>query len=206
MFSGERMKLSHIRASPTFISNQMRHWRGTDASCFPFQPFPIRITALDDDAARIDAHFAARHAGASDCERKIGVAGGGPEQAEPAREEAAFADALDRLADANLHRRLVIDASHANASRRYLNQVGVCADIAAQTAGGSTGIAGVMIESNLVEGRQTWSRAERSCTGKVLRTAARRSASPSTCSRNWRTRCAHAVRHERLPAIQYRRP
>ncbi|MBU9472019.1 hypothetical protein KTE12_13880 [Burkholderia multivorans] len=119
-----------------------------------FQPLPIRITALDDSAARIHAHFAARHAGASDCERKIGVAGGGPEQAECAREEAAFADALDRLADANLHRRLVIDASHANGSRRSLNQVGVCADIAAQIADGSTGIAGVMIESNLVEGRQ----------------------------------------------------
>lgn len=48
----------------------------------------------------------------------------------------------------------MIDASHANASRRYLNQVGVCADIAAQIPGGSTGIAGVMIKSNLVEGRQ----------------------------------------------------
>ncbi|HEF4729065.1 3-deoxy-7-phosphoheptulonate synthase [Burkholderia multivorans] len=72
----------------------------------------------------------------------------------PNYDAASVADALDRLADANLHRRLVIDASHANASRRYLNQVGVCADIAAQVAGGSTGIAGVMIESNLVEGRQ----------------------------------------------------
>ncbi|WP_323119084.1 3-deoxy-7-phosphoheptulonate synthase [Burkholderia alba] len=73
---------------------------------------------------------------------------------EPNYDAASIADALDRLRAANLRERLVIDASHANASRQYRNQVGVCANIGAQIASGSHGIAGVMIESNLVEGRQ----------------------------------------------------
>jgi 3-deoxy-7-phosphoheptulonate synthase len=73
---------------------------------------------------------------------------------EPNYDAASVGAALDRLRAANLRERLVIDASHANASRLYGNQIGVCEDIAAQIVGGSAGIAGVMIESNLVEGRQ----------------------------------------------------
>lgn len=73
---------------------------------------------------------------------------------EPNYDATSVDAALDWLRDANLRERLVIDASHANASRHHRNQVSVCANIGMQIAGGSTGIAGVMIESNLVEGRQ----------------------------------------------------
>jgi len=49
---------------------------------------------------------------------------------------------------------LMIDASHGNSSKQAQNQPLVVDDIAAQIAGGSGCIAGVMVESNLVGGRQ----------------------------------------------------
>ena len=50
--------------------------------------------------------------------------------------------------------RLMIDASHGNSSKKPENQPHVIDAIAAQVAGGSTRIAGVMVESHLVGGRQ----------------------------------------------------
>jgi 3-deoxy-7-phosphoheptulonate synthase len=50
--------------------------------------------------------------------------------------------------------RLMIDASHGNSSKKPENQPLVIDAIAAQIAGGSSRIAGVMVESNLVGGRQ----------------------------------------------------
>jgi 3-deoxy-7-phosphoheptulonate synthase len=49
---------------------------------------------------------------------------------------------------------VMIDASHANSSKKPENQPLVCSDIAAQVASGDNRIIGVMIESNLVAGRQ----------------------------------------------------
>ena len=69
--------------------------------------------------------------------------------------DAASVDAACQdIAKAGLAARLMIDASHANSSKKPENQVPVCADIAAQVAGGDTRIVGVMVESNLVGGRQ----------------------------------------------------
>ena len=69
--------------------------------------------------------------------------------------DAASVDAACRdIAAAGLASRLMIDASHANSSKKPDNQVPVCADIAAQVAGGETRIVGVMVESHLVGGRQ----------------------------------------------------
>jgi 3-deoxy-7-phosphoheptulonate synthase len=69
--------------------------------------------------------------------------------------DAASVDAACRdIAAAGLASRLMIDASHANSSKKPENQVPVCADIAAQVAGGETRIVGVMVESHLVGGRQ----------------------------------------------------
>jgi 3-deoxy-7-phosphoheptulonate synthase len=48
----------------------------------------------------------------------------------------------------------MIDASHANSSKKPENQVPVCADIGRQVAGGDNRIVGVMVESHLVAGRQ----------------------------------------------------
>jgi 3-deoxy-7-phosphoheptulonate synthase len=58
------------------------------------------------------------------------------------------------VARAGLAQRLMIDASHANSSKRPENQVPVCADVARQVAGGDGRIVGVMVESHLVAGRQ----------------------------------------------------
>ena len=49
---------------------------------------------------------------------------------------------------------LMIDFSHANSSKDYRRQQAVANDVAAQIAGGSKAIMGVMIESHLVEGNQ----------------------------------------------------
>ena len=48
----------------------------------------------------------------------------------------------------------MIDASHANSSKQPENQPLVVADIARQVGDGEQRIVGVMIESNLVAGRQ----------------------------------------------------
>jgi 3-deoxy-7-phosphoheptulonate synthase len=69
--------------------------------------------------------------------------------------DAASVDAAAKdIASHGLASRLMIDASHANSSKKPENQVPVCADIASQIAAGDTRIVGVMIESHLVAGRQ----------------------------------------------------
>ena len=48
----------------------------------------------------------------------------------------------------------MIDCSHANASKKYERQVDVARDVAGQIAQGERRVVGLMVESNLVEGRQ----------------------------------------------------
>src|SRR4051812_28816357 len=69
--------------------------------------------------------------------------------------DAASVDAACRdIAASGLAPRLMIDASHANSSKKPENQIPVCADIGRQIAAGDTRIVGVMVESHLVAGRQ----------------------------------------------------
>jgi 3-deoxy-7-phosphoheptulonate synthase len=63
-------------------------------------------------------------------------------------------DASALLAKAGLPSRIMIDASHANSRKIPARQVDVASDIATQVARGSRSIFGVMLESNLVAGRQ----------------------------------------------------
>ncbi len=63
-------------------------------------------------------------------------------------------DAGALLARAGLPARIMIDASHANSRKIPARQVDVTSDIATQVARGSRSIFGLMLESNLVEGRQ----------------------------------------------------
>ena len=63
-------------------------------------------------------------------------------------------DASSMLARAGLPARIMIDASHANSRKIPARQIDVASDIATQVARGSTSIFGIMLESNLVEGRQ----------------------------------------------------
>jgi 3-deoxy-7-phosphoheptulonate synthase len=72
----------------------------------------------------------------------------------PNYDAASVAAACQELAKAKLHQRLMIDCSHANAAKQYKRQVDVARDIGAQFADGERRVVGVMVESNLVEGRQ----------------------------------------------------
>jgi 3-deoxy-7-phosphoheptulonate synthase len=74
-------------------------------------------------------------------------------------------DASARILKAGLTSRLIIDCSHGNSSKDHRRQPLVASDIAAQVAQGSPIIAGVMIESHLVEGRQDWKGQEASTYG-----------------------------------------
>ncbi|MDL5032628.1 3-deoxy-7-phosphoheptulonate synthase [Pelomonas sp. APW6] len=58
------------------------------------------------------------------------------------------------LAASKLDTTLMVDCSHANSSKQHLRQIEVARDIAAQVAGGSNQIFGVMVESHLHDGAQ----------------------------------------------------
>ncbi|CAE6484272.1 unnamed protein product [Rhizoctonia solani] len=64
--------------------------------------------------------------------------------------------AASKLAKAGLPQKIMIDCSHGNSSKQHQRQVEVADDIASQLESSDTApyIMGVMIESNLVEGRQ----------------------------------------------------
>src|SRR5271165_3892171 len=62
--------------------------------------------------------------------------------------------ALDLVAAAGLPRRLMVDASHGNSGKDYRRQPVVAESLAEQIAAGERGVAGVMLESFLVAGRQ----------------------------------------------------
>ncbi|MEX2045917.1 MAG: 3-deoxy-7-phosphoheptulonate synthase [Chloroflexota bacterium] len=72
----------------------------------------------------------------------------------PNYDRASVRAALDALRVAGLPERLMVDASHGNSERDHLRQPLVVREIAAQVAAGENGIAGVMVESFLVAGRQ----------------------------------------------------
>nr|WP_290369507.1 3-deoxy-7-phosphoheptulonate synthase AroG [Cupriavidus laharis] len=72
----------------------------------------------------------------------------------PNYDAASVQEACDAIAKSGLAARLMIDASHANSSKKHENQIPVCEDIGRQLAAGDDRIVGVMVESHLVAGRQ----------------------------------------------------
>jgi len=72
----------------------------------------------------------------------------------PNYDAAGVGAALGALRKADLPPRLMVDASHGNSNKDHRNQPLVCRDVGEQIAGGQAGIVGMMLESNLVEGRQ----------------------------------------------------
>ncbi|RJQ81117.1 3-deoxy-7-phosphoheptulonate synthase [Amycolatopsis panacis] len=72
----------------------------------------------------------------------------------PNHDPATVTETLGRLAKAGLPQRLVVDASHGNSGKDHVRQAGVVRELAARIAGGERGIAGLMLESNLLAGRQ----------------------------------------------------
>lgn len=63
-------------------------------------------------------------------------------------------EALTLLGEAGMPERLIVDASHANSGKDHVRQAAVVREIAERIAAGDDGIAGLMVESFLVEGRQ----------------------------------------------------
>jgi 3-deoxy-7-phosphoheptulonate synthase len=76
-----------------------------------------------------------------------------PTPAPPAGPEAVTA-ATGALQASGLAPRLMVDCSHANSGKDHVRQVAVAEEVAAQVSVGQTAVAGVMLESFLVEGRQ----------------------------------------------------
>jgi 3-deoxy-7-phosphoheptulonate synthase len=65
-------------------------------------------------------------------------------------------DCGDKLKKASLPTKIMVDCSHGNSSKQHRKQIEVAEDIAQQLESGDTSsyILGVMVESNLLEGRQ----------------------------------------------------
>ncbi|MFC5496484.1 3-deoxy-7-phosphoheptulonate synthase [Caenimonas terrae] len=72
----------------------------------------------------------------------------------PNYDAASVAKAAAALERAGLPPRLLVDCSHGNSAKDWRRQPLVAADLARQVAAGSRSIAGVLLESHLVEGRQ----------------------------------------------------
>ncbi|NMM20528.1 MAG: 3-deoxy-7-phosphoheptulonate synthase [Rhodoferax sp.] len=72
----------------------------------------------------------------------------------PNYDAASVAAACQDLEKAKLPATLMVDCSHANSSKQFEKQLDVARDIAAQIAGGSTSVFGVMVESHLQSGAQ----------------------------------------------------
>ena len=73
---------------------------------------------------------------------------------QPNYASSSVADAAAKLAAAKLPSRVMVDCSHANSSKRHENQVVVWDSVIDQRRAPGCPIMGVMIESNLSEGRQ----------------------------------------------------
>jgi len=78
----------------------------------------------------------------------------------PNYDRVSVAGVTDSLERAGLNSRLMIDTSHANSQKKFHKQVEVCRDIIHQIKTGQDNIFGLMIESNLVEGRQDYQQGE----------------------------------------------
>lgn len=101
-------------------------------------------SVTDDGTAAV-----VRTGGNPDCHLVLRGGGNGPNYGRP-----EVAHTLDLLGGAGLRRRVFIDASHGNSGKDHTRQPLVVTDIAERIAGGETGIAGLMLESFLVGGRQ----------------------------------------------------
>ena len=86
--------------------------------------------------------------GNSDCH--IILRGG----SEPNFDAAHVQHAAELLDSAGLPSKIMIDFSHANSLKEHQRQLQVCHDVAGQIAAGEQRVFGIMIESNLVAGRQ----------------------------------------------------
>jgi 3-deoxy-7-phosphoheptulonate synthase len=67
-----------------------------------------------------------------------------------------IAGAIDLVGEQNLARGVIVDCSHDNSGKDHTKQAAIFAGIVQAFAEGRTGILGLMIESNLLAGKQSW--------------------------------------------------
>jgi 3-deoxy-7-phosphoheptulonate synthase len=72
----------------------------------------------------------------------------------PNYDSVSIREAVDQLREKGLADTLLVDCSHANSHKRFDEQVLVWKDVLAQRINGNEAIIGMMLESNLEEGRQ----------------------------------------------------
>lgn len=96
------------------------------------------------------AHF--RSKGNASCH--IVLRGG--KETGPNYDSVSIASACSLLEKSGLPAKVVVDASHDNSAKDPVKQKEVVCDLIRQVRGGSSNVAGVMMESFLVEGRQEW--------------------------------------------------
>lgn len=90
-----------------------------------------------------------RTAGNPDCHLVLRGGAGGPNY-----DAEAVRRSLEQLSQAGANAHLIIDCSHDNSCKKYEKQAEVAAEVAKQVRDGQSGIVGVMIESNIVAGKQ----------------------------------------------------
>jgi 3-deoxy-7-phosphoheptulonate synthase len=73
----------------------------------------------------------------------------------PNHDEPHLALAMARASEGGVARPLVIDCAHGNSGGHPGRQAGVCREVLVQVRGGNSAIAGLMLQSQLEEGRQT---------------------------------------------------
>lgn len=76
--------------------------------------------------------------------------------------------ACAQMSEAGVTTRIMIDASHGNSGKRPERQPAVVEAVAQQIAAGDGRIGGVMVESNLVSGRQDWAAGRRLTYGQSI--------------------------------------
>jgi 3-deoxy-7-phosphoheptulonate synthase len=100
-----------------------------------------------DGAGRVSV---VRTAGNPDCHLVLRGGATGPNY-----DASAVTAAVSQLEAAKTNPRMMIDVSHDNSGKNYERQPEVCASVAEQIAAGQRNIIGLMIESNLVAGKQS---------------------------------------------------
>ena len=74
----------------------------------------------------------------------------------PNYDSVSIREAVQLLRDKHLPEAVIVDCSHANSRKRYKEQAVVWQDVINQRAGGADAIIGLMLESNLRQGRQDY--------------------------------------------------
>ena len=87
---------------------------------------------------------------------------------EPNYSAAHVAEINQQLDKAGLANNIMIDFSHANSRKQFALQMSVAEDVAGQLGAGESSIFGVMVESNLVEGRQDPVEGQSLCYGQSV--------------------------------------